>query len=142
MLDAGVIKAHAVDEGAVRGEAEEAGGLVSGLGFGGEGADFDVAEAEGAEGIDGVAFLIETGGETDGIGESETGEGDGLGLGGCGQRLEEAELFAGAQGSEGKVMGALGIKAEKGGSGDGVKEVEHDLGGRTIRIFEGGGILD
>jgi hypothetical protein len=42
---------------------EDAWFWVAGLGFGGDGADFDPGEAEGEEAVDGFAVLVEAGGE-------------------------------------------------------------------------------
>ena len=54
-----VVEAHAVDEGAVGGEAEEARARIAGLGMTCDGAHLDEAEAKGGQGRQGDAVFVE-----------------------------------------------------------------------------------
>ena len=68
-IDAWVVEAHSVDDGLVGDQAEQAWLWISLLRAWGDCTDFDETEAESPERIDGVAFLVETGGEADAVGK-------------------------------------------------------------------------
>jgi hypothetical protein len=77
-VDARVVETHAVDDRLVRDQAEQARLRISGLRARGDRADFDEAEAEPAEGVDGVAFLVEPRGEADAVGKFQAHQLDGV----------------------------------------------------------------
>ena len=110
-VDAVVVKAHAVDDGLVFGQAEQAWFGVAVLRLGGDGADFDKAEAECEQGIDVFAVFVEAGGEADRVGQVQAhqrgGQADG---GGGGQQLV---LLRFLQRVQCEVVGLLGIEAEQ-----------------------------
>ena len=106
-VQAVVVEAEAVDNGAVLGEAEEAGARVAGLGEGRDGAGFDVAEAEIEKGDDGAGVLVEAGGQADGVGEEQAHGADfeGWVVGRAGLADE-----AGGQRADGQVVGLFGVQ--------------------------------
>ena len=114
-LDGGrtvVVETHPVDHGTVLDQAEEARLFISGLGLAGDGAHFDVAEAEFREGFDAQPLLVEPGGEAERGWERDT-EGSGLqGRRGCREPLEEPPC-AGGVGKpdplESDLVGAFGV---------------------------------
>jgi hypothetical protein len=125
LVDAGIVKAHAVDEGLILRKSEEAGGFVSVLRFGSQGAHFEVSKTEAAEGVDGVGFLVESSGESNGIWESETSESHRLGFRfGC-HRFEKPEIFSVSEPGHREVVGAFGLKEEEDGACGGVEKVKH-----------------
>ena len=109
------------------GKAEEAGRRVSGLSHRGKSANFDVAKSKGSQGVDGVAFLIETGGETDGVWEGESADRDWLLLGSSSEFLQKAYLLHRPQSGHGEMVGFFGIDFEEKGAGGRVELVEHGL---------------
>lgn len=127
MFDARVVEAHSVDESLVLGKAEEAGRRVSVLGYRGKSPNFDMAKSKGSQGVDGVAFLVETGGETDGVWEGESADRDWLLLGSSSEFLQKAYLLHRPQSGHGEMVGFLGIDFEEKGAGGRVEGVEHVL---------------
>ena len=127
MFDAGVVEAHSVDESLVLGKTEEAGRRVSILGHWGKSPNFDMAKSKGPQGVDGVAFLVETGGETDGVWEGEPADRDWLVLGYSSEFLQKAYVLHRPQSGHGEMVGFLGIDFEEKGAGGRVELVEHGL---------------
>nr|GLK39137.1 hypothetical protein GCM10017611_60070 [Rhodococcus wratislaviensis] len=60
-----VVETHPVDQGAVRGQPEQPGSRVAGLGLGGDGAHLGEPEAEGTPRVDAGRILVEPGGQTE-----------------------------------------------------------------------------
>jgi hypothetical protein len=71
------VEAHAVDDGLIRGQAEQAGALVALLGERRDGADLDVAEAERVQRRHGRGVLVKAGGKTDRAGKAQAQRGGG-----------------------------------------------------------------
>lgn len=69
MVGALGVEAIAVDHGVLGGDAEDAGLGVSVLGEGGGAADFDDGGSKVEQGVWDVGVLVQTGGDTDGVGE-------------------------------------------------------------------------
>ena len=68
-IDAVVVKTHAVDDGLLLGQAEQARQGVARLCFRGDGAHFDKAEAQRGQRINISAVFVQPGGQADGIGQ-------------------------------------------------------------------------
>ena len=109
------------------GKTEEAGRGVSVLGNRGKSPNFDMAKSKSSQGVDGVAFLVETGGETDGVWEGESADRDWLVLGSGREFLQKAYLLHRPQSGHGEMVGFLGIDFEEKGTGGRVELVEHGL---------------
>src|SRR5690606_17557626 len=72
VVDAVVVEAHAVDDGLGFRQAEQARLRVARLRARRHGADLGEAETQLAETVDGVAVLVQTGGQSDRVGEFQT----------------------------------------------------------------------
>ena len=110
--DADVIEAHAVDDGFAVGDAEEARGWVAGLWAWCERADFDEAEAEGGEAVDGGTGFVETCGETDAVREAEPPEGERGGFWGGREESRETAADGRIEGGESDVVGLFSFHGE------------------------------
>lgn len=108
LVDAGIVEAHAVDDGVVFYEAEEAGTRVAGLGDWGERADLDVTEAVGGQGVDAIGFLVEAGGEAEAIGELEAHGADGFLVASGGIGVEDAKIGPEAEAGHRGVVSSFG----------------------------------
>ena len=71
-VDAVVVETHAVDDALGLGQTEHARFGVARLRARRDGADLDAAEAPEGEPVNGVAVLVEAGGEADAVGEVES----------------------------------------------------------------------
>ena len=93
-INAGVVKAHAVDDGFFWDDAKQARLWVARLGAWGDGADLHVAKTQAAERVNAASFFIKASGEADAVGEGEAHAFDGL-TGRClgGDQAEEAKFF-------------------------------------------------
>ena len=117
-LGAVVRKTVGVHHGVELGVTEHAGLLVAGLRLGRDGADFDVAEAEGGRTAPAEAVLVESGGEADVVGEFQA-EGFDRAAALGGQRA----LHQGTEGGDGSeeahatqadLVGRLGVELVEG----------------------------
>lgn len=111
-----VVEAHAVDQRAVRDQAEQALLRVAGLRLAGHGADLDVVEAEHRHAVDRDRVLVEAGGEPEGtVHPQAQGLGAQLlvpgGEGGGHEGAQHGDACGQADPAEGQVVGALGVHA-------------------------------
>ena len=116
-----VVEAHAVDHRAVRGEAEQAGARVAGLGQRRDGAGLDEAEAEAGQGGEGDRIFVEPSGEADRVGE---GQAEGFD---CQTGIVTAGLAAGqaeAERLQSKAVRRLRVEQaeQRGGEADEVRD--------------------
>ena len=117
-LGAVVRETVGVHHGVELGVTEHAGLLVAGLGLGRDGADFDVAEAEGGRAAPAEAVLVEAGGEADVVGELQAeGFDRAAALGGQRALHQQAEGGAGAEqahAAQADLVGRLGVELVEG----------------------------
>ena len=110
-----VVEAHAVDDALVFGNAEEARLRIAGLRFGRYRADFEEAEAERAQCVYVFAVFIESGSQSDGIGQGDAHEFDGLGA--VVENRKQAEFVYFVERVEGEMVGFFGIDFEQQAAG-------------------------
>ena len=101
-----VVETHAVDDGLGGGQAEQAGLGIAGLGPGRHRAHLDEAEAELGKGVDGLAVLVQAGGQADAVGKFQAHH---LRRPGGGHLAGDGQVQRprGAQGGEGQVVGGF-----------------------------------
>ena len=135
LLDALVVEAHAVDDAARGNEAEETGLGVAGLGERRDRTDFDVAEAETAEGAHARAVLVHAGRKTDRVGKANAHDGDGIVVGDVGDKLVQTHVDDPVEIGHRDRMRHFGIHRKENASG-GV--VEHGIAGSERSVGRSG----
>ena len=110
-----VVEAHAVDDALVFGNAEEARLRVAGLRFGRDRADFEETEAECAQCVYVFAVFIESGSQSDRIGQVDAHEFDGLDAVVGNRKQTEFVYFV--ERVEGEMVGFFGIEFEQQATG-------------------------
>jgi hypothetical protein len=102
------------------GQAEQAGLGIAGLGPGRHRAHLDEAEAELAQGVDGLAVLVQAGGQAHRVGKVQAHHPLGQG-GDPGQEgLQQAQAVGVPQPGHGQVVGGFRVELEQQGFGEGV----------------------
>ena len=127
---AGIVEAHAVNDGFIGDGAEHAGRGIAGLGAPSDAAEFGEAEPQFFPDGHGGGEFIHAGGEADGVGKIEAKDADGQG-----RRTEErfeGEANHGHAGGEaevgqGEVVGALGVLPEERGAEEMAVSPAHNL---------------
>ena len=106
-----VVEAHAVDDGFMFWQAEQARLRVARLRPRGDSADFDEAETGAVKGADGDTVFVQPGGEAEAVGEGQAHEFNRLVA-----AVARHERGHPRQQGEGAVVGAFGVEAEKEGA--------------------------
>ena len=130
LVAAFVVEAHAVDDALGRDDAEAAGLRIAGLGERRDRADFDVAEAEGAEGVHADAVLVHAGGKTDRVGEAQAHHFNRILVRHVRQELVKSEMRGPVEVGHGDVVSGFRLHRKQHAA---AKRVKHDdLKGRWV----------
>ena len=126
-VDARIVETHAVDDRLVVDQPEQAWLRISRLRPRRDGADFDAAESQAAQRVDGVALLVQSGGQTrpdSGISSPSPPPARRTRPSGCNEP-EQAGFFGDPQGGHADVVGDFRIQTEQSGAGEGIQGIEH-----------------
>ena len=126
-VDAWIVEAHAVDDRLLLDQAEQPGFRVSRLRTRGDRAHFNAAEAQAAERVDRVSFLVQASGEADSVRKFQAHDFHRRAK--FVIRRNEAQqtgLFGDPQGAHTDMVGDFRIQAEQQGTGEGIHCVEHE----------------
>ena len=107
LVAAFVVEAHAVDDGLGRNDAKASGLRIAGLCERRDRADFNVAEAQGAEGVDAYAVFVHAGGKADRIGKAQPHQLDRILVGHVRQELVKPEVRGPVEAGHGDVVGGF-----------------------------------
>ncbi|MNZ28088.1 hypothetical protein D3C78_453110 [compost metagenome] len=120
VINAQVVEAHAVDDGRCLRQAEQPRLGVARLRARGDGADFDEAEAQLGETVDGRAVLVQAGRQAHRVGEVQAHDRNRQSRRLLAQHAVEAKTATGADQVQGQVVGGFRGKLEQQLAGQGI----------------------
>ena len=136
LLAAHVVEAHAVDDAFGRNQAEASGLGIAGLAHGSDRADFDVPEAQGAEGAHALAVLVHAGRQTDRVGKADPHDFDGIFRRGVREQFVQTERGDPVEIGHDHMVGRLRLHLKKDAFGE---FVEHDCLSEDLPLIKGEG---